>query len=331
MRKLTAYQQLIAILFFVWTELPLKAQYNYRTESSPYGTQLGFSVKATLEAGRKASPHVNFRLSAVAGVGSDFIGPWMYPTFHTEFQLYNGGLGSGNDSKKKGFLLDVIAAVTVTTGVNNQLTRGNSKFYAERNVPLHYFSSFALPALQNPFDHSLSVGTNFILSTDRNKSFQRIGFVNLHAWRLQLSYYNDGGFPFSDIYLGDRCDRYYTGGGTLSYNGKRHTMLETVELGYHKFTGYTKGAFEVSNKLNLAYVHYRDKEQHKYNRGLWVLNLASPSRGFGLNLRTYNYIDQDIQHKIHWGLSDAYHISPYPAYWAINASYYYSGIKYGVR
>lgn len=331
MRKFNPLQLLICSIYIFCLTLPLSGQYHFSKANSPYGTQLGFSVKATLEAGRKATPFINFRLSATAGVASDFIGPWIYPSFHTEFQLYNGGLGSGNDRLTKGFLLDIIAAVTVTTGVNNQLASGKSSIYTERNVPLYYFSNFALPALQNPFDHSLSVGTNFIVSTDRQKSFQRIGFVNLHAWRLQLSYYNDGGFPFSDIFLGDRRDRYYTGGGTLSYNGKRHTLLETVELGYHKFTGYTRGAFEVSNKLNLAYVNYRNKEQHKYNRSLWVLNLANPSRGFGINLRTYNYIDQDIQHKIHWGLSDAYHISPYPAYWGINASYYYSGTKFGIR
>ncbi len=296
-----------------------------------HGFQYGFSFKTTIEGGMKANPAINIRLSLNAGVGSDFLGSWMYPALNTELQCYNGGFGSRNDKGKSRFCLDVITAITATTGFKNrhQLTNANS--ISRRNVPLYYFANFVQPALQNPFDHSVSVGSNLIFSTDKKKTFQRIGFFNLHVSRMQLSYYNDGGWPFADIYLGDRKDRYYTGGGTLSYNGARNSLAETIELGYHKFTGYAQSAFEVSNKMNLAYIQYRKGEQKFYNRSLWSLNIAHPSRGYGLNIRTFNYVDQDIQHRIHWGLSDSYHIVPYPAHWVINASYYSAYNKIGLQ
>jgi hypothetical protein len=297
----------------------------------PHGFQYGFSFKATVEVGRQAKPGINLRLSINAGVASDFIDRWLYPSLNTEFQFYNGGFGSKNDKGKAPFCLDVITALTATAGIKNRQRPFNASDLETRNVPLYYFANFVHPALQNPFDHSLSVGINFIFSTDCNKTVQRIGFFNLHVGKVQLSYYNDGGWPFADIYLGDRRDRYYTGGGTLSYNGRRYNLLETIELGYYKYTGYTKSAFEVSNKMNLAYVNYRKPEQKKYNRSLWSFNVANPSRGIGINLRTFNYLDQDIQHKIHWGLFDAYHIVPYPAHWVVNASYYNSYNKIGLR
>jgi hypothetical protein len=295
------------------------------------GLQFGFSGKITAEAGTKARPAINLRFSLNVGVASEFIDKWMYPSLNMELQAYNGGFGSRNHDGQRGFCMDVITAMTVTAGIRNQFVSTNINLLARRNVPLYYFANFAQPALQNPFQHSFSVGTNYIFSTDGNKSSQRIGFINLHIWRFQLSYYNDGGVPIADIYLGDRRDRYYTGGATLSYNGKRNTLPETVELGFYKYTGYTKNAFEVSNKLNLAYVHYRNQEQKFYNRSLWSLNLASPSKGFGINLRTFNYVDQDFQHAIHWKLSDAYHMVPYPAHWVISGSYYSSYTKTGLR
>jgi hypothetical protein len=298
------------------------------------GLQYGVSGKATIEfAFRHAKPNPNIRLSANAGIASNFSGPWMHPSLNIEFQFYNGGFGSRNDASffNSRFCLDIITALTATAGINNKYRSAGSAGLQYRNSPLYYFANFVQPALQNPFDYSLSVGTNFIFSSDGKKTSQRIGFFNFHAGKVQLSYYNDGGWPFADIYLGDRRDRYYTGGGTLSYNGRRYTLLETVELGYHKYTGFTKSAFEVSNKMNLAYVNYRKAEQKFYNRSLWILNLANPSNGFGINLRTYNYVDQDIQHKIHWGLSDAYHIVPYKAHWAYNTSYYGAISKTGLR
>ncbi len=328
-RPFISYLIIIAVLLCCMPDFAIgQTKTTFRSEQ--HGFQYAFSFKTTIEAGTLAKPAFNLRLSVNAGVASDFLSKCIYPSINTEFQFYNGGFGSKNNGGKSPFCLDVINALTATVGAKNRHRLFNADLET-RNVPLYYFATFVPPALQNPFTYSVSVGTNFIFSLDRNKTSQRVGFINLHAGPIQLSYYNDGGWPFYDIYLGDRRDRYYTGGVTLSYNGRRYTMLESVELGYYKYTGYSKSAFEVSNKMHLAYVNYKKEEQKFYNRSLWSLNIANPSRGFGINLRTFNYVDQDIQHKIHWGLADSYHMVPYKAQWVVNGSYYKAYNTTGLR
>jgi len=161
-------------------------------------------------------------------------------------------------SYKKPFVtVDFITAFTLTSGFNNYFT---SEHLADtvnwHLMPLYYFADFVNPALENPYNYSLSLGTNVIASTDKNKTVQRIGFLNIHLESLQFSYYNDGGSPFDELYLGDSKDRYYTGGAMLSYSGLQKDFVNHIELSFHKFTGYTKNAFEVSNKLDLTYVNY---------------------------------------------------------------------------
>ena len=293
-----------------------------------------FRPGAVVERGyRHARPNPNLRFSVDAGAASNFLTEYIHPSLNVEFQLYNGGLGSRNDDVffQSRFCLDVITALTATAGIKNKFKAGLTSNLLSRNVPLYYFGSFVQPALQNPFDYSFSIGTNLIFSTDRQKTSQRVGFFDLHAGSMQLSYFNDGGWPFSNIYLGDRKDRYYTGGITISYNGRRHSFPETVEVAYYKYTGYSKSAFEVSNKLNLAYVYYHKAVQQNYNRSLVMLNMGNPSRGYGISFRSYNYVDQDVQHWIHWGLSNAYHIVSYKPYLAVSGSYYGYNTKIGLR
>lgn len=312
------------LIFCIFFFRRSSAQSEIKFTQNQYGFQFGFSVNATLElALRHGKPNPNFRAAANAGVASNFLGKWMHPAFNVELQFYNGGLGSGNDNSffKSKPCLDLIAAVTATSGFPNKNKTGGSNS-TNRNAPLYYFSNFALPSLQNPYNYSLSLGTNIIFSTDKHKAFQRVGFLNLHFNRFQVSYYNDGGFLMADLHLGDGKDRYYTGGVTFSYNNPTNTFGETTELAFHKYTGYTKNAFELSNKLNLAYVYYHKKEQTKYNRSLWALRLANPSRGYGLTISSYNNVEQDVQHWIHWGIANAYHIVTYKPYWTVSGTYF---------
>jgi hypothetical protein len=175
------------------------------------------------------------------------------------------------------------------------------------------------------------VGTNFIFTSDRNKKFQRTGFLNFHFNRFQISYSNDGGVPLSDIYLGDRKDRYYTGSALLSYHGKPFTAVNLIELSYHKFTGYTQNSFEASNQFDFAFVNYKKKEQRFYNKSMFTLNLANPVKGYGLNVKLYNKTKWDVQHLIHWSIFNSYHIVPYKEHLSISGTYYLSQTKVGLK
>jgi len=285
--------------------------------------QYGFSFKGKLEIGlKKNSPPFYFRLSANAGIGSEWIYEGIYPTFHTEMQLYNGGIGSRKGKNNKTVTsFDVIFAFTVTGGVRNHFQRKYADLLQYRNVPLYYFADFVNPALQNPYGNSLSLGTNIIFAAGRE--MQRVGFLNLHPYEpIQLSYYNDG-TPFGIMGLGDGKDRYYTGGGVLSYHAPLYTAVNQFEASYHKFTGFTLNAFELSNEMNLSYVYYDDQTQSDYNKSRWSFGLANVDKGFGLNATHYNSTQYDGQHMIHWIVYNAFHLVKEKSYPAIEPSYFY--------
>jgi hypothetical protein len=298
--------------------------------------QYGFSLKGLIEFScKKGSQAPVFRLCADLGLGSNILARAIYFTVNNELQLYNGGLGSSRrpNHKKPTLTLDLIVAFTLTTGMNNYLTNDSlpAIINSNRNVPLYYFSNFAQPSLQNPYNYSLSVGTNFVFSTNRYKSSQRLGFLNLHAMNFQISYYNDGGTPVSDMHIGDVKDRFYTGGALLSYQGKPFTAIPQVELSFNKFTGYTLNAFEVSNRLDLAFVNYNNREEKYFNKSLWSLNISNPEKGMGIQLNKYNSTPWDVQHLIHFSIFNSYHLVPYNDYFSISGIYYHNYTNIGLR
>lgn len=310
-------KKIIAYLFLVVT-YGLYGQGNSLLNEIQYGVTL--KAKLELRHIRHKEPNLNFKISASGGIGSSWIVDELYPSLNVEAHLYNGGLGSANrKDNEKGCppILDAILAFTLTTGRPNSYFINSIKGH-ERNLPLRYFSDFAIPALQNPYNYSFSLGTNFVLTTDINKSSQRIGFLNVHlAERFQLSYYNDG-TPFQPIQTGDGRDRYYTGGGTLSYSHSNEGLSRfnsyQFEASYHKFTGYTENAFELSNVLNTSSVDYKATKQTDYNKSLWKLNvqaLVDDHVGYGLALAYYNSVLFDGQHFIHSIIDNSYHMVPY--------------------
>ncbi|WP_026710702.1 hypothetical protein [Flavobacterium filum] len=288
--------------------------------------QYGFTLKAKLELDFKKNdePLINFRVSSSMGIASRWIINELYPSINSELQLYNGGLGTHKDSlncNKTTF--EAIIAFTLTAGRLNSKYLDNS--ILARNVSLRYFSDFAIPSLQNPYNYSISLGTNLVFYSDLNKSFQKVGFLNINHSRFQLSYYNDG-MPFQYFLLGDDYDRYHTGGGILSYDGDIGGINELksyhFELSYHKFSGYSKNSFELANSINSSNVDYRDSNQIKYNKSLWKLNIQSfnANNGIGIALSSYNSVPFDGQHLIHWIIDNAFHIVPYKSYNCIEPS-----------
>lgn len=285
--------------------------------------QYGFSFKGKLEIGaKKGSPLIKFRFSANAGIGSEWIYEGLYPTFNTELEFYNGGLGSRKGKNNRTvWSFDVICALTMTAGIRNHFQQKYTGLLQHRNVPLYYFADFVNPALQNPYSNSLSLGTNLIFASGRET--QRVGFLNLHPYEpIQLSYYNDG-TPFGIMGLGDGKDRYYTGGGVLSYHLPLYTAVNQFEASYHKFTGFTLNAFELSNEMNLSYVYYDDMTQSDYNKSRWSIGVANVDKGFGLNVTDYNTVNWDGQHLIHWIIFNAFHLVSESPYRSIEPSYFY--------
>ncbi len=304
-----------------------------KTNSSPLSVQTGISLKITAEfAFSKTQKSPVIHAAANVGVGSNFATDWLYPALNLEVDLYNGGLGSRSEKKNAFKDLDIVAGLTFTAGTKNRFSTLNYAANANRIIPLYYFSDMVLPALQNPFQTSLSIGTNIIFTPmNSEKKNQRVGFLNGHYKNIQVSYFNDGGVPISDIYLGDREDKNYTGGFTLSYHGRNTDPVSLIELSYHKYTGYTKNAFEVSNNLLLNFMNYHSPEQRLYNKSRWSILAGNPSRGWSGKLSNYNNLHWDVQHVIHLGLYNTYHMVPYSQYWALSGGYYLGQTKIGLR
>lgn len=281
--------------------------------------QYGATIKAKIELRRfkHDEPDLNFRISASAGIAGKWMIDELYPSLNAEVLFYNGGLGSDSRIGYRKLTLDGILCLTMTTGRPNYYYRSDYRNNF-RNVPLRYFLDFAIPSLQNPYNYSGSLGTNFVFTTDRNKSIQKVGFLNvLFGEGIQFSYYNDG-TPFQYINTGDGKDRYYTGGGMISYSNHKGEMSSfnsySFELTYHKFTGYTQNAFELGNVLKSANVDYKDQSQKYYNKSLWKFNFQANEehQGYGLALAYYNSTRYDGQHYIHWVVNNSFHLVPYP-------------------
>lgn len=290
--------------------------------------QYGGTLKAKIEftPNSKNEPLINFRISSCLGIASKWLADELYPSVNTEIQLYNGGLGSRSLPQSRYFTLDGIVAFTLTAG-HLHANFSDHMATVNRNIPLRYFADFAIPAIQNPYNYSISLGTNLVFTTDSGRMAQRLGFLNLNHSGLQLSYYNDG-TPFQHFFLGDGRDRYYTGGGVLSYNNGFGTYDQfqsySFEASYHKFSGYNQNSFELSNSINASNVDYKNTDQRYYNKSLWKFNVQSNDtyNGFGVAFSAYNSVRFDGQHLIHWLIDNSFHIVPYTISIHAEPSYY---------
>jgi hypothetical protein len=297
-------------------------------EKSSDNFQFGATIKASINFGNnkdgtkkfKNEPVLFFRISTSFGVANTWLSKSFYPSLNTEIQIYNGGLGSNNVKgySENKIILDAVFALTLTSGFD---------YNPDTNNPLKYFSDFAIPSLNNPYSVSASLGTNLIFTTEKNRETQRVGFAGVNVKGVQAFTYNDGSF-LARMFLGDGEDRYYTGGGGLSYNtawnDKKATKEVALELSYHKFTGYTDDTFQLGYDIGASLVTYKNEEQYGYNKSLWKAGAMYrvDNVGYGVSINQYNYPKWDEQHLIHWLTYCPYHFVPYNTFYSVEPFLY---------
>jgi hypothetical protein len=100
---------------------------------------------------------------------------------------------------------------------------GNDKVYSDlsispaftygsgqsNSVTLNTFNNNMASGVSNNFENSVTLGTNFVLNSDGRN--QRVGYAGFKSGKVDFSFYNDV-IPV----LGDRDDRWWTGGGSLN-------------------------------------------------------------------------------------------------------------------
>jgi len=64
---------------------------------------------------------------------------------------------------------------------------------------------------------------------------------------------------------------------------------------------------------------------------MWSFTVSNPVKGYGINLKRYNYTKWDVQHLIHWSTFNAYHLVPYDDYFSLAGNYYFNYTNIGIR
>lgn len=298
MYKLTFLMNLkylpIAFLFVIQQ---LTAQYIVKnTDNTNF--QYGIASKLNIEL-QPSMTSANFRLSVTLGAGYNVKNSF-FPALHTGILIFNKGVigSSFNDpSYKPRFHFFYTAQATA------RLDKRNYSYY-KRYVPLYFFSNFSANPLHNPYKTAITYGAIWMYM--QKKAKQRLGFFNFNVGgKAQISYYNDGGPVMK--WVGDKHDRYYTGGVVISYHENNRFIFDMVELSYHKFTGYAKHAFDVADKLQMDYVVYADKSQFAFNHQQWKINVSNLSKGYSAHFSVYDYDIWDIQDIIHFNTNVPFH------------------------
>lgn len=314
LRQVRMKYQFSILYFVLFSAMCCYAQQDFSTTNSNF--QLGIGTKINIELNDKFRPAYKVSLTGALGYNTNNLG--LFPAIHTGVLFFNKGSIGADQSKKWHRIQTHFYTGAHITG---QLDKRDFDVH-ERYVPLYHFSEFTANPLQNPYKSSISYGANWVFV--QKKNHQRIGFFNLNiAGRAQVSYYNDGGPVLR--WVGDKRDRYYTGGVILSYHGNTVDPVDLIELSYHKYTGYQRYAFDVGDKLQIDFLNYFDADQFSFNQQRWRLNVTSTREGFGGSVTLYNVNSLDVQDFLHFNTNVPYHPDFYrSSRWAIGARHEYN-------
>lgn len=295
----------VILLFF----LLFKSSFGLKSQTNDINDiQYGFGIKTTIDLNFQ---YPNYNIAFTSGIGGHpFDYAEVFPSIHTGFLIYNKGDLISSYSPAKGFfrstLLDIFLDLSLTVGYYTPNTNFDKRF-----VPLYHFSDFTPNPLQNPFQHSLTVGTNFIWFFEKYKTKtkelpQQVGFTGLMVdRRVQASTYNDGSI-WAKSKLGDGLDRYYTGGGLITYHSNIDKNISKFEVSFHKFTGHEKYAFDTANLLQIDFIPFKNEETYYYSKSRFRFTATSFKNNGGFHLTLHN-TDRDPQDWIHFKGSDTYH------------------------
>jgi len=320
----------IALLFLSCICIPMGWAQSYTPEVMPGADKQNYEWGASLKVAvsiSNASPVI--RIGSSVGIGILALNNDVFPSAHLEWDVYLNGLGtrSGSPHHKNQLTTDVFLAATLTGRLGGGKYTDNYYKNPAWNQPLYCWSDFAQPPLQNPFWNSLSVGSVWALSFDKQKrlahgGIQRIGFLNGHADQFDLSYTNDGGGLISQSRLGDHRDRMYTGCGHLSFHPKTMDGINSYELSFHRYTGYSRQAFELSCDMHLGFVDYHDSVQQYYSRSEFCLRVGSTTQGWAGTVRWINPRNRrEVQNLIHYIGDFSQHQILYPTGFALGADF----------
>ena len=233
------------------------------------------------------------------------------PMLDMKIGLYNNNLGS---AVLKEFRNKMHLNVAFSPTVSYSFTKATA--YNPGYIPL--FSN-TFPGFTNTeYDNNIGFSVvyiwqyNFGGKLKERDVTQRLGNLFVSTKYAYINYYNDGG-PVNKI-LGDKEDRFWTGGGSIGTKFTHKRELQYVMLTFDKYSGFNKNAFEASGLLYTDNVNYADMKETVYNSGKYSLKYFNPSLNFGASINHWN-TTFDFQDFIHRDISSSpYHFKLKKAY-----------------
>jgi hypothetical protein len=267
------------------------------------GFVAGVALNVSVEFGLANNSQFRLSLSGAVSRGvlrreSELNAAPAVANLQSELLLFRGGLGATMSNKERARLnLEWRNQFTVAVGYAEN--RAGRFLNPVAGKPLTVFLGNSNPALFDPFDVSLVVGSTFVNGINVPQK-QQIGGLSLGLYNVQVSYCNDG--PIYNWFFmptGDAYDRWWTGGGRIGYyNASDLTFFTSLELRYDKFTGYQPNAYELASRLGLNFIPYKNKREALKNQGRYSLLAGIRNRMLvGVNL--YDPRMVDFQNMIH--------------------------------
>jgi len=213
-----------------------------------------------------------------AGVGvSQRVGGAGMASLNLSVNIYNSGVGtrSGVLGGPDKTYVDVALSPAATVALGNSM---------KSPTILNTFNNNAVSGVTNYYRNSITLGTNFVFNSHGRN--QRVGFFGFKIDQLDFNTYNDV-FPI----LGDRDDRYWTGGGSLNFGP--FSLANDVFTGIrdkNSFYYFTED-FELVDNWMPDYINFANgkwgtyvqtEEERKFNNGqtLFLYRTRSESMGF---------------------------------------------------
>lgn len=215
----------------------------------------------------------------------------------TELEVFRGGLGTSflTDEKFK-INIEMRNTLMALVGAYDHTIRVFGK-------PAFVTVGKERGAMYDPLTYSLAIGTTFVNGINHKRN-QQVGLVSLSGWACKLEYYNDG-TPFGILALGDRYDRYWTGGGALGFFWKSNSNLITdFILRYDNYTGYQKNLYKIAKTLSIDNLPYKDQKQQMFNQARFQYKVGFRN-AFHFNVSIFEPKLMDIQYLIHYYLAKA--------------------------
>jgi hypothetical protein len=211
----------------------------------------GISAGLVFTFGGNHRSHLDARMSAGVSTrfGLGFGSVQSQVGLNLSGNLTTGGLGH-SFGKRDGFIGELALSPSLTIGGG----------YAKTSAPLNTFHSGALTSVFNNFQNSFTHAQNLSFSTKHG--YQRVGAYALRAGDFNFHTYND-----TRLFLGDKKDRFYSGGGGITIVNFLGNSENSIIITNDVFTGnsYNSGKWKDRDKKEPEY-QYGGKKEPKFLR-----------------------------------------------------------------